>query len=307
MKKGQKKWSIATHVIVPLVCFAAGLFLSASLTLGSSSGLAQSDVSAQGVRLMECLGLNNDLENIKADVDRRLGALTQELERAQAELRAAKASKAAAREAAARSLSASSSHEELVVNWDKETEEEGAWAKRVAVQSPGKAAGDALQWSKFGKWQAAPLEPLSFSTRFDIGLPIDTIKWSGGNLLLPSKLASGARGSMEARGDALQHVDAQCSELDVLVLNDQHCVAVTSVNGAQTGHNTPYHITRFLKTSADLPGSAGAAWAQVSRLTSKAGANEGAPPGVHALKTHRQSLARFFQRCVRRARHVSSR
>jgi len=260
------------------------MLLSASITLRSISGCAESDPSAQDARLVECLGSANDLENLKADAERRLGDTTQELDRVLAELRAAKSS-------ADQSASASAQP----VDWNKEVEEEGAWAKVVDAQ--GKAPAEELQWSKFGKWEATPLEPLRFSNQFDIGLPIDTIKWSGGQLLLPSKLASKAHKQMETRGDVLQHVNSQCTELDMLVLNDEHCVAVTSVNG-QGSLNTPYHLTRFIKRQDAQEGPE--AWDQVSRLTSKTGRNDGAPPGAHALKLHRRALARFFQRCVRK-------
>ena len=282
MKKGQKKWSLTTHVIVPFVCFMAGMLLSASITLRSISGCAYTDSSPLDSRLVECLGSVNDLENLKADAERRLGDTTQELDRVLAELRAAKSNEV---------MSASTSAQSI--DWNKEVEEEEAWAKKVG-KAHGKAPAEELQWSKFGQWEATPMEPIRFSNQFDIGLPIDTIKWSGGQLLLPSKLASGAHKQMETRGDALQHVDSQCTELDVVVLDDEHCVAVTSVKG-QGMHNTPYHLTRFIKRQ-DAQGTE--TWDQVSRLTSKTGRNDGAPPGAHALKIHRRSLARFFQRCV---------
>ena len=32
-----------------------------------------------------------------------------------------------------------------------------------------------------------------------------------------------------------------------MVLNDLHCVAITHVSGSAAGHNTQYHISRFLK------------------------------------------------------------
>jgi len=283
MKKGQKKWSLTTHVIVPFVCFMAGMLLSASITLRSISGCAYTDSSPLDSRLVECLGSVNDLENLKADAERRLGDTTQELDRVLAELRAAKSNEV---------MSASTSAQSI--DWNKEVEEEEAWAKKVG-KAHGKAPAEELQWSKFGQWEATPMEPIRFSNQFDIGLPIDTIKWSGGQLLLPSKLASGAHKQMETRGDALQHVDSQCTELDVVVLDDEHCVAVTSVKG-QGMHNTPYHLTRFIKRYDAQEGTA--TWDQVSRLTSKTGRNDGAPPGAHALKIHRRSLARFFQRCV---------
>jgi len=40
-------------------------------------------------------------------------------------------------------------------------------------------------------------------------LPTETIKWSGGFLLLPGKIAP------EAGGNAVDYVQSQCSELDV--------------------------------------------------------------------------------------------
>ena len=367
IKSKGKSWSVTSHVIVPLVCFAVGLMLAASFTLGGHGGGAQSDASAQGVRLLECLGQTNDLENLKADLEHQLASAQQERDQLQQELKVAKTevarattAEAEARQQAARALSTANNgagatvnpepevgaEEESVKNWEKETEEEGAWAKQVAAQGGGRKA---LQWQRLGVWQATELEPQSFSNAFDIGLPIDTIKWSGGTLLLPAKLGQGKKGAvtaillsiasifnniihfpskpwrrsmlknggishalvvtgaMEPHGSALDHVQAQCSELDVLVLNDNHCVAVTTVNGNQAGHNTPYHITRFMKGGYKRQGKRHAPeggapkgseeWEQVSRLTSKSGSNEGAPPGQYALKTHRKALSKFFQRC----------
>ena len=37
-------------------------------------------------------------------------------------------------------------------------------------------------------------------------------------------------------------------------------------------------------------------WEYVSRLTSRSGSNEGAPPGSYALKTHRKALTKFLNR-----------
>ena len=290
MSKGPKKWSLTTHLIIPLACFMAGMLLPVSIALRSLNSCAHADASAQNSQLVECLGSVNDLENLKADAERRLGDTTQELDRVRAELRASEAS------------SASTSAQPI--DWNKEVEEEEAWSKKVG-KAHGKAPAEELQWSKFGQWEATPLEPIRFSNRFDFGLPIDTIKWSGGQLLLPSKLASGAHKQMETRGDALQHVDSQCTELDVVVLDDEHCVAVTSVNVQRRFLTTPYHLTRFIKRYDAQEGTA--TWDQVSRLTLKTGRIEGTVPGARAIEVHRRSLARFFQRCVLHNRNDSSR
>jgi len=309
-----KGWNVVSHIIVPLICFAAGLMLAATFTHSGQGNMAQSDASAQGVRLMECLGQTNDLENLKVDLEHQLAnaqrerdELHEEVERAKAEAAEATASLKEARQRAGASvhlpLPADVVEEEESANWAKETEEEGAWAKQVAAKSSGGSAKE-LQWQRMGVWQTTDLEPQSFSSVFDIGLPINTIKWSGGTLMLPAKLGHGAKGKMESHGSVLDHVQAQCSELDVLVLNDNHCVAVTTVNGNQAGHNTPYHITRFKKggykqkRKATEPAKGPDEWEQVSRLTSKSGSNEGAPPGQYALKTHRRALSKFFQRCL---------
>jgi len=316
-----KGLNVVSHVIVPLICFAAGLMLAATFTHGGQGNMAQSDSSAQGVRLMECMGQTNDLENLKVDLEHQLAnaqrerdELHEQVERAKTEAAEATAALAEARKLGAHepsagsqsgaglqvSLPADAAEEEEGANWAKETEEEGAWAKQVAAKG---SDAKALQWQRVGVWQATDLEPQSFSNMFDIGLPINTIKWSGGTLLLPAKLGHGAKGKMEAHGSALDHVQAQCSELDVMVLNDNHCVAVTTVNGNQAGHNTPYHITRFKKggykhrRKSSEPSKGADEWEQVSRLTSKSGSNEGAPPGQYALKTHRRALSKFFQRC----------
>lgn len=118
---------------------------------------------------------------------------------------------------------------------------------------------------------------------------------------------SGNSGGLEERGTALDHIQHSCPELDVMVLNDQHCVAVTHVNGAQAGQNTPYHIHRFVKGGGGGGGggkkqndpesnnqaSQGSEHDKFS-LVSRLGSREGAPPGPQAMKTHRKSLARFF-------------
>jgi len=63
-------------------------------------------------------------------------------------------------------------------------------------------------------------------------LPIETVKWSGGFAMIPSK---GHQADEKAGLSAMEHLQQSCTEVDVMVLNDQHCIAVTHVSGAQAG------------------------------------------------------------------------
>jgi len=249
-------------------------------------------------RLVELMGRVNDFENTVSDLEHQLSSAKEDKGKCEGSLHSTKRklSDVETKLAASVAVVAPTSEEEensIAI----EIAEEGAWA---AGLSSGSGGGEAVKWSKLGKlWQTTELEPSSFSKAFDIGLPIETMKWSGGFVMLPAKGKQGHK--FEETGTALQHVQ-QCEEVDVLVLNDQHCIAVTTVSGAQAGHNTPYHINRFTKAGYKKPKREksasgtkhGSSHELVSRLTSKSGANEGTPPGNYALKVHRKALTRFF-------------
>ena len=188
----------------------------------------------------------------------------------------------------------------VALDMSQEIAEEEAWAAQVAEQG----GTDMIKgWKKISsKWQATEIDPLRFLSVFDVGLPTETLKWSGGHLMLPSSLRLNDEEKSET---PVQHVQQHCTELDVMVLNDRHCVAVTHVNGAAAGHNTPYHISRFLKggykaggrQKGDAAGSSHGrknSWELVSRLTTPKGGNEGAPPGSYSSKTHRKALQKFL-------------
>mmetsp|Transcript_49346 Transcript_49346/g.111989 ORF Transcript_49346/g.111989 Transcript_49346/m.111989 type:complete len:246 (-) Transcript_49346:953-1690(-) len=142
------------------------------------------------------------------------------------------------------------------------------------------------------------MEALHFIEKFDVGLPTDTPTWTGGMLLIPE-----AASKPSDQKPPLAQIQEGCKELDVLVLNNQHCVAVTHVDGADTGQSTPYHISRFLKggytyvnpKKKTIPKES---WELVSRLAGPNGRNDGNPPGSYALKFHRGALNRFLGSAV---------
>jgi len=325
----KKSWNLMSRVIWPSIYFVSGVLFSAVL-LGGLHDPVESSTAAPGLqtRVVELMGRVNDLEGTVGDLEHQLkGAETQHLlclgDLQNTKMEVSKADKAAdkARQLAAAGKAggacppcasgcasgcASAGGDEgaepdwassPAKDWASETEEEAKWGREVAAKGDKGGGQAAVKWSPVGrKWQATELEPVSFMNKFDIGLPIETIKWSGGQLLVPSP----KRGRLEETGTALDHIDHDCNELDVMVLNDQHCVAVTHVNGAAAGHSTPYHINRFLKGGykAKKWGKKSAVpegeWEFVSRLTSKSGSNEGAPPGDGSIKTHRKALNRFL-------------
>ena len=202
-RKGQKRtWSITTHFIVPLFCFALGLMVSTA-TMGSHDhGDPSATAPGTQMRLVELMGQVNDLESTNSDLERRLADAQQARDHLESELTDTKAQLKTAK-AEAKNAVQSVGSADAKEDWSKEVEEEAAWAAQVKLQ--GKSAA---QWSKLGKFSTASLEPLSFLKEFDIGLPTETIKWSGGFLMIPKAAPDGG-------GSILDHVQHQCSELDV--------------------------------------------------------------------------------------------
>ena len=207
MKKPKAKFSLISHVIWPLIGFAAGIMVAAALGVSPESTPSAAPGTQQ--RLVELMGRVNDLENTVSDLERQLRDSQAERELLAAEVTHTREQLEEATERVAAAVAEKGEGGAVKEDWSKEVEEEAAWAAQVAKSGHG-----AVKWSKLGRsWQTTDLEPLSFMKKFDIGLPTETIKWSGGMLLIPNSLSG--KGGLESAGTALDHIQNQCSELDV--------------------------------------------------------------------------------------------
>jgi len=156
-KSGKRSWSITTHVIWPLICFALGLMVSAAM----SKGCDDHSSGTEAARLVELMGRTNDLERTISDLERQLSESQHELESSHRELESTRQQLV---EAKAKAGLAGSVEESPKEDWMKEVAEEAAWAEKVKAQG---ASG--AKWSKVDKWQTTALEPMSFLQKFDIG------------------------------------------------------------------------------------------------------------------------------------------
>jgi hypothetical protein len=321
--KPPAKCSLLNHFIYPLLAFAVGMTIASTFT-GDLTKCEPTDAS--DARIVTLMGRVNDLEDLlssatstiehqKGQCDKKVIQIRTLLEEEKTKSRDSELLKAmpgasGPPEEPQKCPPCPECDAEFSTDGDmaREVAEEAAWAARVAERGGSDAVKD---WTKISKaWKVTEMDPLSFLSVFDIGLPTETIKWSGGYLMLPNSKETKAAAATKQL-TAAQTVQQQCTELDVVVLNDRHCVAVTHVNGAAAGHNTPYHINRVLKggyrltgrralaaaASASSSASSNAAmggWELVSRLTTPKGGNEGAPPGPSTTKTHRKALQRFL-------------
>ncbi len=148
MKATKRSWNVTTHIVWPLICFAAGISISVSM-LG---GLDRNQNSQnQDPRLVDMMGRVNDLELTVKDLEDQLASAKMLSNRLEAE--AGKATPC--------------QEPEIDGAANKEAEEE--WKQLV----DGKTAGEtAVMWSKVGKWQSTQLEPLSFLNKYDIGFVV---------------------------------------------------------------------------------------------------------------------------------------